>query len=218
MPRAASPQSIDSKIGRRIERSARGVVFTAANFASLGSRAAIDQALARLAAAGKIRRLSRGLYDKPRQDELLGKLWPTPKSVIRALQQQHSLRLQATGLYAANLLGLSEQVPAKIELLTDVGKSRSVRAGPMQIVLKATSPRNMATANSLTGLVIQALKSVGSDHITPERIAHLRATIPESERRKMLSKLALAPSWMRPFLREIAGGVSGASEKRRRKT
>ncbi len=218
MPRAASPQSIDSQIGRRIERSARGGVFTAANFASLGSRAAIDQALARLAAAGKIRRLSRGLYDKPRQDELFGKLWPTPKSVIRALQQQHSLRLQPTGLYAANLLGLSEQVPAKIELLTDAGKSRSVRVGPMQIVLKATSPRNMATANSLTGLVIQALKSVGSDHITPERIAHLRATIPESERRKMLSKLALAPSWMRPFLREIAGGVSGASEKRRRKT
>jgi len=218
MPRAASPQSIDSKISRRIERSARGAVFTAANFVSLGSRAAIDQALARLATAGKIRRLSRGLYDKPRQDELFGTLWPTPKAVIKALQQQHSLRLQPTGLYAANLLGLSEQVPAKIELLTDAGKSRSVRAGPMHIALKATSPRNMAAANSLTGLVIQALKSVGRDHITPERIAHLRATMSQSERKKMLSKLGLAPSWMRPFLREIAGATSDASEKRRRKT
>src|ERR1700675_3520003 len=161
MPRAASPQSIDSQIGRRIERSERGTVFTAANFASLGSRAAINQALTRLAAVGKIRRLSRGLYDKPRQDELFGKLWPTPQAVIRALQQQHRLRFQPTGLYAANLLGLSEQVPTRIELLTGVGKNRLVRAGPMQIVLKATSPRSKAAANSLTGLVIQALKSVG---------------------------------------------------------
>lgn len=215
MPRHSSPQSVESKIGRRIERSARGVVFTAAKFASVGSRAAIGQALARLAAAGKIRRLSRGLYDKPRQDDLFGKLWPTPEAVITALQQQHSLRLQPAGLYAANLLGLSEQVPAKIELLTDAGKNRAVRAGPMVIVLKATSPRSMAAANTYTGLVIQALKALGPDHITPERIAHLRTTIPESERRKMLSKLALAPSWMRPFLRQIAERISDATEKRK---
>ncbi len=172
-------------------------------FAGLGSRAAIDKALQRLAARGKLRRLSRGLYDKPRQDELLGVLWPSVDAVIRAIVGKDKLRVQPSGVYAANLLGLSEQVPARVVLLTD-GASRSIAAGPMRIQLKRTSPRNMAAAGRLSGLVIQALKSLGPEHVTPERLAHLRNTLPATERARLLTDLDLAPGWMRPMLCELA--------------
>ncbi len=203
MPRAPSINSLDTQIARRVRRSARGTVFTPASFTALGSRAAIDKALQRLVTQGGLRRLSRGLYDKPRHDPLLGTLWPSVDAVIRAVVGKHKLRVQPAGLYAANLLGLSEQVPARIVLLTD-GTSRSVRAGPMHIALKGTSPRNMAAANRLSGLVIQAFKSLGPEHITPERLAHLRKTVPAAARARLLTDLNLAPGWMRPTLRELA--------------
>jgi hypothetical protein len=157
MPRAASPTSVETKIASRVRRSPRGTVFTPASFTTLGSRAAIDKALQRLVAQGGLRRLSRGLYDKPRKDEILGTLWPSVEAVIHAVVGKDKLRVQPAGLYAANLLGLSEQVPAKVVLLTD-GSSRLVRAGPIQIALRRRSPRNMAAANRLSGLVIQALR------------------------------------------------------------
>ncbi|WP_445289189.1 DUF6088 family protein [Variovorax atrisoli] len=211
MPRAPSPNSIDTQLARRVQRATRGTVFTPASFASLGSRAAIDKALQRLVASGNLRRLSRGLYDKPRQDELLGTLWPSVDAVVRALAGKDRIRTQPTGAYAANLLGLSEQVPAKVVLLTD-GTARSVQAGPLQITLKRTTPREMAAAGRLSGLVIQALKALGAKNITPERIRRLRQTLPAAERAKLIQDIALAPVWMQPFLRELArDGDEGAT-------
>jgi hypothetical protein len=218
MPRAASPHSIDAQIARRVRRSARGSVFTPATFTALGSRAAIDKALQRLVAKGELRRLARGLYDKPRHDELLGTLWPSVDAVVQAVVGKDKLRVQPAGVYAANLLGLSEQVPAQVVLLTD-GASRSVRAGPMHITLKRTSPRNMAAADRLSGRVIQAFKSLGPEHITPQHLEHLRKTLPAAERARLLTDLDLAPGWMRPMLRELAqDGPAPVPEQPARKT
>lgn len=207
MPRAASPTSIDMQISRRVQRCARGTVFTPDAFAALGSRAAIDKALQRLVARGELRRLSRGLYDKPRHDELLGILWPSVDAVIKAVMGKDKLRTQPSGVYAANLLGLSEQVPAKVVLLTD-GISRTLRAGPMQISLKRTTPRQMAAAGRLSGLLIQAFKSLGAEHITDARIERLRKNLPAAERARVLQDIALAPAWMRAALRAVASDAA----------
>jgi hypothetical protein len=195
-----------------VNRSERGTVFTPSTFAALGSRAAIDKSLQRLVAQGELRRLSRGWYDKPRTDDLLGPLWPTVDSVIKALVGKEKLRIQPAGLYAANLLGLSEQVPAKIVLLTD-GTGRSVRIGPMQLLLKRTSPRNMTAAGRLSGLVIQALKSLGAQHITQERLALLRTRLPAAERARLLDDVAVAPGWMQPILRDLAQTAPALAEQ-----
>jgi hypothetical protein len=203
MPRKELSYSVETKITKRVDRSAEGTVFTSATFAPLGSRTAIDKSLQRLVAQGKLRRLSRGWYDKPRRDVLLGTLWPSVDAVVKALVGKDKLRVQPTGVYAANLLGLSEQVPAKIVFLTD-GTRRSIRVGPMQLILKRTSPRTMATAGRLSGLVIQAFQSLGAKHITPERMAHLRKTLPALERARLRADVAYAPVWMQAILRDLA--------------
>ena len=208
--------SVDAKVTRKVQRSPRGIVFSHADFASLGSRAAVEKALQRLVKDGKLRHLTRGLWDKPREDSLVGLLWPTRDAVLNALARQHSIRLQPTGLYAANLLGISEQVPARIEILTDA-KSRTMQIGPMQIRLRRASPRNMAGAGKTSGLVIHALKSLGAKHITKERVARLRKNIPQAERAKLPKQLSLAPAWMRPFLMEIAKDPEPQSRRRKLK-
>jgi hypothetical protein len=202
-PRPVAASGIEADITRRVRRSKPGTVFTPALFAKLGGRAAIDKAMQRLVARGQLRRLSRGLYDKPREDPLLGTLWPSVEAIVTALTGKDKLRLQPTGAYAANLLGLSDQVPARVEFLTD-GTSRTVKAGPMQIVLKRTTPRQMATAGRTSGLVIQALRSLGPEHLTPQRLNKLRRTIPADQRRVLLDDLTLAYGWMQPTLRALA--------------
>jgi hypothetical protein len=217
MPKAPSPHSLDTQISRRVQRSPAGTVFTPDTFATMGSRAAIDKALQRMVQRGELRRLSRGLYDKPRHDELLGTLWPSVQAIVKAVAGKDRIRTQPAGVYAANLLGLSEQVPAQVVLLTD-GISRTVQAGPMKISFKRTTPRQMAAAGRLSGLLIQAFKSLGAPHVSPARIRHLRETIPAEERVKVMQDLPLAPAWMRPLLREVARLNDGPADTPSRKT
>jgi hypothetical protein len=169
----------------------------------LGSRQAVDLVLHRLARKGTIRRLARGVYDYPKQHPVLGPLSPPADVIARALAGRDRTRLQPTGAYAANVLGLSEQVPAKAVFLTD-GPSRTVKIGPTTIQLRRTTPRNMEAADRLSGLLIQALRELGEEHITPARIAHLRRILPADKRRELLKDLRLAPAWMHPILRELA--------------
>jgi hypothetical protein len=203
MPRSASPTSTETQLANQVQASMPGTVFTPDAFAQLGSRAAVDKALQRQVAVGTLRRLSRGLYDKPRQHELLGTLWPSVEAVVQAVAGTGMLRTQPTGVYAANLLGLSEQVPAQVVFLTD-GISRKIQAGPMQIHFKRTTPRQMAAAGKLSGLLIQAFKSLGAAHVSAAHIARLRTDIPAIERQRVLEDIALAPGWMRPLLRAVA--------------
>jgi len=196
-------ESVDTLVLQRIESHGAGWVFTPSDFADLGTRTAVASALKRHKAAGHIRLLGRGLYDVPRHDDVLGTLWPAIESITQALGRKDGLRLQPTGVYAANLLGLSEQVPAQVVLLTD-GATRNVKAGPMMIQLKRTTPRNMAAAGRLSGLLIQAFRSFGPHHVTARRVAQLRKVLPASERQQILKDLALAPEWMHAHMRKIA--------------
>lgn len=203
MPRAPSSNSLDTRITKMVKDSPPGTVFTPRDFVTMGGSKAVAKCLERLVKRKQLRWLSRGLYDIPRHDDLLGILWPSPDAVIKAITEKNKIRVQPAGVYAANLLGLSEQVPAKIVLLTD-GGSRTVKAGPMRILLKRTSPRNMAAADRLAGLLIHAFKSLGAKHIDKFHIARLKKTIPVEERSKLLKDIELAPAWMRPLFLELA--------------
>src|SRR5437660_8393087 len=196
-------QSIDSQILARIRGSGRGSVFVPGSFLDLGSRQAVDLALHRLAKKGTIRRLARGVYDFPKRHPVLGLLSPSAEAVARALAGRDRTRLQPSGAYAANVLGLSEQVPAKAVFLTD-GPSRTVKIGPMTIQLRRTTAKNMETAGRLSGLLIQALRELGKEHVTPERREHLKQTLLSDKRRELLKDLRLAPAWMHPIFRELA--------------
>ncbi|MDQ3003127.1 MAG: DUF6088 family protein [Fibrobacterota bacterium] len=204
MPREPTPTSLDSRITRKVKQSPPGTVFTPGDFAAMGGSKAVGKCLEWLVKRNELRWLVRGLYDKPRHDEVLGILWPSPDAVIKAITDKNKIRVQPAGVHAANMLGLSEQVPAKYIFLTD-GGSRMVKAGPMRIALRHTSPRNMAAAGRFTGLLIQAFKSLGVKHIDKWHLARLKKTVPVADRLGLLNDLDLAPAWMRPLFMELAG-------------
>src|SRR3989338_6836873 len=166
-------QYTDDIVVSRIYGNGRGGVFTPSHFFDLGSHFAVRKALERLTNQGTIRRLSSGLYDYPKHHPALGDLIPSYEKIGKAFAGQHKLRLQPSGAYAANLLGLTEQVPAKIVFLTD-GPNRKVQINKRKIVLKRTTPRNMATAGRISGLVIQALRYLSQDHVDSDVVTKLK--------------------------------------------
>jgi hypothetical protein len=187
-----------------VKQSAPGSVFTTADFIALGGATAVEKSLVRVVKRGLLRRLARGLYDKPKHSDLFGILWPSAEDVIKAICARDKIRVQPAGIHAANMLGLSEQVPAKYIYLTD-GASRMVKAGPLRIALRRTSPRSMATAGRLSGLLIQAFKSLGPKHVDRFHLSHVKKNIPAKELLGLLDDLYAAPAWMRPLFQELAG-------------
>ena len=198
---SATP-SVDAAIRAHLGAAKMGRVFAPADFAHLGSRAAIDKVLSRLAASGALRRVARGLYDVPRTHALLGPLLPSAEEVAQAIAGKNSLRMQPSGAYAANLLGLSEQVPVKLAFLTD-GASRKVHIDRQTIILKHTTPRNMATAGRISGLVIQALRHLKQAHVDEGVVASLRSRLTAQDKVVLLNDAALAPAWIADVMRRI---------------
>ncbi|RJP29089.1 MAG: hypothetical protein C4533_04630 [Candidatus Omnitrophota bacterium] len=197
-------QTIDNMIVSRIYGRHRGWVFTPMHFLDLGSRMAVDQTLGRLTKAGIIRRLTRGLYDYPVKHPDFGDLPPNYDRVAQALVGRDNLKIQPSGAYAANLLGLTEQVPAKIVFFTD-GPNRKVQIGKQTIVLKRTTPRNMATAGRISGLVIQALRYLKQGNIDSTVVAKLKRRLSDADKNILMNDIRYAPAWIGDIFRKIQG-------------
>ena len=203
---AKHKQSTDIKVLNRICGHGRGWVFTPKHFSDLGSRDAVAAALKRYRQTGLVRQLARGLYDYPRIDPELGVLAPEADAIAQALAGRDAVRLQPSGAYAANLLGLSTQVPMKLVYLTD-GPSRMVVIGKKQILLRRTTPRNMATAGRISGLVIQALRHLGRAHVDEAVLAQLDRRLDSAGRVQLLRDVRYAPAWIAEIIRRLGQGM-----------
>ena len=194
---------IEQAMFERIKARGDGWVFSPVDFVDLGNRNAVDKALSRMAADGSVRRVARGLYDVPKRHPLVGLTAPSIDQVAKAVAGKSGTRLQPTGAYAANLLGLSDQVPAKVVFLTD-GRSKRIQLGKLTIALKQTSPRIMATAGTISGSIIQALRYLGKDHVTEETVKRLDRRLSPDDRKQLLKDLAYAPAWIALIMRKLA--------------
>lgn len=195
-------------------QSAPDTVWTPADFADLGSRAAVDKALQRLVAAGELRRIDRGLYDRPRTSSLTGRLTvPDYRAVIQAVARRDQARVLIDGMTAANDLGLTTAVPARIEVLVDA-RLRPIRLGNQEIRFKAAAPSRLYWAGRPAMRVVQALYWLQDALADPDeraRIAdHLRRVLADpghgsAIRDDLWSGLAALPIWMQEFLRDLLG-------------
>ncbi|HEX2828757.1 MAG TPA: DUF6088 family protein [Burkholderiales bacterium] len=180
-----------------------GWVFTPKDLATLGDPRAVGMALTRLSRKGLIRQLARGLYDYPIDHPTFGHGPPSADAVAKALATREGSKVQPTGAYVANILGLSEQVPTRIVFLTN-GPSRKVNYGQQEIVLKHTTPRNVATAGRKSGTVIQALRHIGQRNVNDRTLAILKRQLTDDDQKQLLRDLRYAPAWVAEIMRKLA--------------
>jgi len=198
-------QPMRDQILARIKRLGEGNVFSAKDFLDIASRGTIDMALGRLTRNGTIRRIRRGLYDMPRINEALGgKLSPDIDEAARALARRQRWKIVPEGAWAANLLGLSLQVPSKITYLTD-GPNKEIQIGRRSIHFKHARPKVMAgPGTGKTALVVQALRYLGKDAVSEREIEALRSSLSPTEKRQLIKETQFGVEWINEVAKQIA--------------
>src|ERR1700693_69691 len=197
-------QPMRDQILARIERFGGGKAFSAKDFLDIASRTMIDVTLADLALNGKIRRVRRGLYDLPRVNPALGgKLSPDIDEAARAIARKQKWKIVPEGAWAANLLGLSTQVPAKIIYLTD-GPNNEVTIGRRSIHFKHARPKALAGLEGKFALVVQALRHLGKESVGPREIEKLRSTLSAAEKRRFVKDARFGVDWIYEVAKRIA--------------
>lgn len=198
---------IVNQLLKRIRGRGRGAVLNSTDFLGLGSRQALDQALSRLARQGVILRLAPGLYHYPRTNKKMGVIIP-PRSheIAQAVVRKTKSRIIPFGALAANLLGLSTQVPAKAVYLTD-GPARTIHYGSQTIIFRYAAPSTMAVSDKSSALVFQALRYLGRQRVTDTVIQKLSNLLPPKEKQALRKNIRYAFNWMKPVLEKIASNT-----------
>jgi hypothetical protein len=197
-------QTMRDQIVARIERLGEGKAFSAKDFLDIASRGTIDMALTSLTRRGIIRRVRRGLYDMPKVNRALGgELSPDIDEAARAIARRQRWKIVPEGAWAANLLGLSTQVPAKIIYLTD-GPNNEVPIGRRRIQFKHARPKVMAGLEGKFALVVQALRHLGNEGVGPREIEMLRAALSPAEKRKLVKDTRFGVDWIYEVAKRIA--------------
>jgi hypothetical protein len=200
----ASPTTAEA-VRRYVRRLEPGTVFTPAELVRdrIGSDRAIRETLRRLAADGRIRRLSKGYYDVPRVNARIGILRPTPEAIIAAHARKTGATIERPELDAANRLGLTTQVVARPIYRTNLFP-RELKIGGQTIRLQTAGPRSLARDRNPAELVIDALQAIGKAHITEREVAKVREFVHEHGLEKKLRQRARrAPSWMLPIIDDV---------------
>jgi len=197
-------QSIEILVKNRIIENGPGWCFTPLHFSDLGSDVSIRKALSQLQKQNIIRRLSQGIYDYPIMHDLLGIIPADLNEVAKAIAEKNGVQIQPAGAHAANLVGLSMQVPGRIVFLTE-GPSRKVKIGNQEIIFKKTTKKIMSSAGTREGLLIQALKNLGKDHIDQKGRAQILKFLKGSNENEIRKNMKFAPAWIRSLVFEIMG-------------
>jgi hypothetical protein len=193
--------AVEYKIFERIKKAKRGMVFFASDFSAYGNSNTCSKALERLTKDGKIMRVARGIYTIPRKNKYFGHVTPSLETIAEAIARRDKARIIPAGLFAENALGLSTQVPMKAVYLTD-GAPRKIIIGDRILLFKRTTPKNVAAWGKISGLAIQALKSIGKERVTNDDMEKIIAVLKQESKENLANDIKLAPDWIRKIMRK----------------
>jgi hypothetical protein len=164
--------------------------------------------------------VDRGLYDQPSTNRLTQKDGPAdPREVIDAIARRDQIRVLVDGMTAANDLGLTNAVPAKILVHTDA-RLKSISLGQLDIVFKPTAASKLFWAGRPAMRIVQALHwlrdtmgQVDEDQVLIRRLTALLNDPMKGKRLRddLEDGLTTLPSWMQSLLRPILAEQAGAA-------
>lgn len=179
-----------------------GSLLAAKQFLALGNRAAVDQALRRLFARGKLVKITRGRYALPITSRF-GIRPPAPEVVIAQLNQEGAQQLVSSGAAAANALGLTTQMPVQQTFLARTRSQKRYVFGKQQVTIRPAAACNFLLPDRPAGQAIRALIWLGPDQASAS-MPTLRLVLPPVEWDALLAVCAELPLWLAELLSEQA--------------
>ncbi|WP_342987161.1 DUF6088 family protein [Phocaeicola dorei] len=197
-----SSQSIENKILSVINRKKHGSILFASDFADMGERKTINKVFERIALSGKIIRLARGIYCKPKIDTEFGFgiMYPSVDDVAQAIAQRDKCRIVPTGDAALNKLGLSTQVPMNAVYLTDGTPRRIKIYNGRGILFKHVVPKRLDFKSELIMLITFALQRLGQGNVSEEQLDRVKHLLANEPKGRIVEDLKLIPGWIRSII------------------
>ena len=159
----------------------------------LGNRAAVDQALSRLARSGELIRVCQGVYMRPIMTRF-GIRAPEIGKVIPALSTLWGETIVPCGGAAANWLGLTTQNPVRMVYITS-GPSRRLHFNKSSVELRHAPRWQLAAPYSKAGTLIRALKFLGPLEVE-DGLEKVLPELSQDELNELAAARAVMPSWM----------------------
>ena len=199
MPR----EKYQALIANRITEMQPGSVFVTSDFADIAPTAAVNMSLSRLEDSGIVRRILRGIYDKPRFSKLLNEpVAADPSKVANAIARKNRWSIIPMGDTALNILRLSTQVPAVWQYASD-GPYKEYSYDNVHISFRRTSNKEATGYSYITGLVIQGLRALGRGHVSETVIRSLRERLSDEEKSVLLNEAQGTTAWIFDCIKEI---------------
>jgi len=186
-------QRLSERILAHAERLPEGAPVSAKSLLHLGSRAAVDQALSRLADRGQLVRASRGVYLCPVSTRF-GTRAPSVEQAVEALATQRGEVIVPSGAAAANALGLTTQVPVRSVYLTS-GRSRTMTLGKRTVELRHAPRWQLALGNRPAGEAVRALAWLGPGR-AESALVLLKRKLPRSAFGELVAAAPQLPTWL----------------------
>ncbi|MDE0038714.1 MAG: DUF6088 family protein [Gammaproteobacteria bacterium] len=159
----------------------------------LGNRAAVDQALSRLARSEKLMRICQGVYMRPVETRF-GLRAPRVDKVVAALSALWGETIVPCGGAAANRLGLTMQNPVRAVYLTS-GPNRRLHFGSSIVELRHAPRWQLAAPHRKAGDVIRALAWLGQEEVE-DSLEAILPTLSAEDRDELATARAVMPIWM----------------------
>ena len=195
------------QIQERISNAAEGTVFVNSDFSDIANTDTIRRNLNRLTQSGALRRVLKGIYEKPEYSEMLKEyVAADPDAVAKALARSYHWTIAPCGNTALNLLGLSTQVTAVWSYISD-GPYKTYEWNSTRLEFKHRTNKEITGLSYMTILVIQALKTLGKTNVTSQTVQTLQARLSEEDKAVMLREAAESTDWVYNTIRQIAGEV-----------
>lgn len=194
-------------IRSRIEAALEGSVFVNSDFCDVTDPNTVKQIVNRMVKDGALRRVIRGVYEKPKYSKLLGEyLEADPDAVAKALARNYHWNIAPCGDAALNLLGLSTQVPAVWSYVSD-GPYKTYRWGNIKIEFKKRANKEITSLSPITALVIQALKALGKGNVSNGNIEALSGRLDADQKTTLLAESGEATDWVYSAIKKICREV-----------
>lgn len=191
-------------IRERIDNAEDGEIFINSDFADITNFETIRKNLGRLAEKGKIRRITNGIYEKPRYSKLLKEnVAPEPHCIAKAIARSYNWNISPSGNTALNMLNLSTQVPATWSYISD-GPYKTYDIDSIKIEFKHRTNKDISNLSSKTILVIEALKFFGEKNIKNKTLKTISKNLTDTETCTMLKEAKNSTKWVYENIQEIA--------------
>jgi len=190
-------------IKTRITEAPAGTVFTSVDFSDVTQNSRVGVILSRLEEDGLIRRIMRGIYDKPIYNDFIKEyLAPSPQLIAEAIARNFGWTIVPCGDTAINLLGLSTQVPAVWSYVSD-GAYKEYTYDNTTIKFKRTTNKEISKLSYKTALIVQALKALGKENVNEAIINRLKKNLTAQEKENLLLEAKASTSWIYEYIKQI---------------